>query len=737
MKLPRIIDTRMKKINILILEDNKLDAELVKEEMVSHKIDFISQLVDTKKDFIAALDSFQPDLILSDYSLPQFTGFEAVVIAKEQDPDIPFILVTGNLTEELAAEAIKKGAWDYVLKENLIRLGPAIENSMKLKEEKDKNKETEKELIKLSSAVKQSANAIIITDIDAKIIYTNPKFTDLTGYTREEALGKNPSMVSSGKQTKEYYSTLWKTILAGKTWQGEFHNKSKDGSLFWEHATISPIKDAEGNIINFLGIKEDITALKKSELVLKESEGNLLDAQKIAQIGSFNLDLKTLIAKTSTTYKTIIGIDVNTEVSMALWRTIVHPEDNSNNQKALDNCIKNGERFDLRYRILTKGTQELKWIHGLGEVIYINKKPSNFIGTIQDITTQKNAEINLQNAYDEVEQLKVQLEEENVSLKEEISLSFNYEDLVYTSVEISDILSQVEQVSNTDATVLILGETGTGKELIAKAIHNTSERKKEPLIYVNCAAIPSELIESELFGHKKGSFTGAINNRIGKFQLADKGTLFLDEIGEMPLDLQPKLLRAIQNAEITPIGGSRVIKLDIRIIVATNKKLEKEVEKKLFREDLFFRLNVFPITVPPLRERIEDIPVLLDFFINKFSLKYRKDIKFISSKTLQQLKVYPWPGNVRELENLIERAVITSNNERLVFHEFDHIIKSDVSKRKKKHVTLEEIQSNHIIKTLNLTQWKISGENGAASLLDIKPSTLRDRMIKFGIVRHK
>jgi transcriptional regulator with GAF, ATPase, and Fis domain len=285
--------------------------------------------------------------------------------------------------------------------------------------------------------------------------------------------------------------------------------------------------------------------------------------------------------------------------------------------------------------------------------------------------------------------------------------------------------------------VLILGETGTGKELIAKAIHNTSNRKDKPLIRVNCAAIPAELLESELFGHKKGSFTGATNDRIGKFQLADGGTLFLDEIGEMPLELQPKILRAIQEGEIEPIGGSKTIKLDLRIIAATNRELEKEVEAKRFRQDLFFRLNVFPITIPPLRERIEDIPVLIHHFLERFCKKYNKQIETISKATLQQMKIYTWPGNVRELENIVERAVITSYQEKVLFPNFDHTEVFPIEKISNKTLSLDDIQSNHIIKTLNFTKWKISGKDGAAAVLDMKPSTLRDRMAKFGIKKPK
>lgn len=389
---------------------------------------------------------------------------------------------------------------------------------------------------------------------------------------------------------------------------------------------------------------------------------------------------------------------------------------------------------------IERGSHRFEWIHtkknGVDfpvEVVLtlISKEPNNNIiyCVLRDITKRKLDE-------EELEKYRTQLETENIYLKEEISLAFNYEDLVYSSIEISEVLTLVEQVATTDATVLVLGETGTGKELIAKAIHNTSERKNNSLIRVNCAAIPSELLESELFGHTKGSFTGAIKNRIGKFELANGGTLFLDEIGELPVALQPKLLRAIQEGEIEPIGSTEVRKLDIRIVAATNKDLNKEIEEKRFREDLYFRLNVFPVTVPPLRERIEDIPVLIDHFVKKYSIKHGKEIKHISDLTLQQMKSYAWPGNVRELENVIERAVIISNHDLLVVHEFDS---SPQSKTIIKHNSnaLEEVQSNHILKILIETNWKIDGKEGAAVLLDIKPSTLRDRMKKFGIKRTK
>lgn len=723
----------MSKLRILMLEDNEFDVALIKEELLSNRIDFISKHVYTKTDFTSSLKDFIPDIILSDYNLPQFTGLDALEIAIEHAPNIPFILVTGHLSEELAADAIKSGTWDYVLKTNLLRLGPAIENSLKLKKEKDYNEKNKKDLTKLLTAVEQSSNSIIITDVDGNIEFTNAKFSLLTGYSASEMLGKNPNILKTDFHSTEVYTQLWQIISEGKTWSGEFRNKAKNGHLFWEQATITPIKNSEGTIVNYLAVKEDITELKKNEIILKESEHNLVEAQRIAKVGSFKLDLKTGSGIVSPNFYEIIEIDLNEELTLENWRTLVHPNDKLNNIKVLDDCIKSGEKYDLTYRILTKRTSELKWIHGVGEVIFEKGTPTYFVGTIQDITKAKKSEIELQNSYNEIEQLKRQLETENVFLKEEIALSFNYENLVYASAEISAVLTQVEQVASTKATVLILGETGTGKELIAKAIHNTSNRKNGPLIRVNCAAIPAELLESELFGHKKGSFTGAVKDRIGKFQLADGGTLFLDEIGEMPLELQPKLLRAIQEGEIEPIGSEKVIKLDLRIIAATNRELEKEVKANRFRQDLYFRLNVFPILIPPLRNRTDDIPVLVNYFLDKFCAKYQKNIISISKSDLQQMKVYHWPGNIRELENVMERAVIIADKDTLVLPDFDYKPQPQLAIPTNSKLSLDEVQSNHIINILSQTNWKISGKDGAAALLDIKVSTLRDRMEKLGI----
>ncbi len=333
----------------------------------------------------------------------------------------------------------------------------------------------------------------------------------------------------------------------------------------------------------------------------------------------------------------------------------------------------------------------------------------------------------------EVERLKNQLQEENIYLRQEIQLTHNFEDIICQSEVFKDVLRHVEQVASTDATVLVLGETGTGKELIVRAVHSISARQDRPLVKVNCAALPANLIESELFGHEKGAFTGALARKIGRFELANGGTIFLDEIGELPLDLQIKLLRVLQEKEFERLGNPKTISVDVRVIAATNRDLEQAIEKGTFREDLFYRLNVFPIHIPPLRKRKEDIPLLVNHFVQKYSTKVGKRIDTVSQNVMERLQAYQWPGNVRELENILERAVIISRGTRLELG--DWFLQKETPSEVSKMVTLEEVERAHIIEVLELTHWRIRGEKGAAEILGLKPTTLEARMKKLEIKR--
>ncbi len=352
----------------------------------------------------------------------------------------------------------------------------------------------------------------------------------------------------------------------------------------------------------------------------------------------------------------------------------------------------------------------------------------------EEVGERKKTELKLKQTVEELELLKNKLQEENIYLKQEIQIQHNFEEIISQSSQLNQVLKKLEQVAKTDSTVLILGETGTGKELIARAVHNISLRSKKPLVKVNCAALPATLIESELFGHEKGAFTGALTKKIGRFELANNGTIFLDEIGDLPLELQSKLLRVLQEGEFERLGNPQTIKVDVRIIAATNRILEEEVKKGEFREDLYYRLNVFPLIVPPLRERDSDIPLLVNHFIEKFSKKIGREIQKVPSQIMDALVKYSWPGNVRELENVIERAVILSENG--VLNVDDRFINIEPAKKiESSGKTIQEIEREHILNALEDCNYTIEGKNGAAKKIGMAPSTLRDRMKKYKIVK--
>lgn len=354
------------------------------------------------------------------------------------------------------------------------------------------------------------------------------------------------------------------------------------------------------------------------------------------------------------------------------------------------------------------------------------------IGLSVDISELVNARDKIKNQLKEISRLNELLSVENIYLKDQLKTTDLQHKMVGKSDTIKYVLHKIQQVAPTEATVLIQGETGTGKELVARAIHNESKRKNKPFVKVNCASIPENLIESELFGHEKGAFTGAIEKRIGRFELANSGTIFLDEIGELPLNVQPKILHILQQGEFERIGSSKTIRTDVRVIAATNKVLEEEIEKGNFRPDLYYRLNVFPISIAPLRERKEDIPLLIEHYTKIYSDKFNMPIKSISKNMIKSFIEYYWSGNIRELENMVERAIITSQNGNLNFE-----LLSKPENFVPEELPLEAMEKNHILKVLEKTNWKISGTDGAASYLKIHPETLRSKMRKLGISRKK
>ena len=377
-------------------------------------------------------------------------------------------------------------------------------------------------------------------------------------------------------------------------------------------------------------------------------------------------------------------------------------------------------------------TSSNKWIR----ISWTNVLVYDDLGNLNGVLSIGSDVSNEENAYKEIAELKAALEKENLILKGHPLEEIVNGEIVGKGQPISYAVEKARQVAGSTATVLLEGETGVGKELFANLIHSLSLRSNMPLVKVNCGALPAELIEDELFGHEKGAFTGAVQPRKGRFELANHGTIFLDEIGELPLSLQPKLLRVLQNGEFERIGGQQTIKVDVRIISATNKDLEKETNNGRFREDLYYRLNVFPITIPPLRKRKEDIPLLVTYFLERIAKEHGKIIENISKADLNRLCSYAWPGNIRELKNVIERSVISSTTGTLKLDWWTHHAVSDNNQSPiQSGVSLEKIEKEHILRILNECNWKINGNNGAAEKLSMHPNTLRSRMKKLNLTR--
>jgi len=347
-------------------------------------------------------------------------------------------------------------------------------------------------------------------------------------------------------------------------------------------------------------------------------------------------------------------------------------------------------------------------------------------------TERKRMEGQLRERLGEIEELRQRLEKENIYLREEVRLLVEHTDIVGQSLAMKEVLTQAEQVAGTDATVLLLGETGTGKDLLARAIHSLSLRKDRPLVTINCASLPPTLIESELFGREKGAYTGSLTRMIGRFEIADGATLFLDEIGELPLDMQSKLLRVLEEGNFERLGSTKPLHVNVRIIAATNRDIAQEVKDGQFRQDLFYRLNVFPIVIPPLRERPEDIPLLVRAAVKEFQKRMGKEIENIPKKTMQALQSYSWPGNIRELRNMIEHAMIVSKGKTLEVH-----VPKRVSSEIDALGSLEELERGHIAAVLEKTGWRIGGEGGVAEVLGVKRTTLYAKMKKLGIKRSK
>src|SRR5947208_753134 len=391
-----------------------------------------------------------------------------------------------------------------------------------------------------------------------------------------------------------------------------------------------------------------LTDLERSEFYLREGE-------RLAHMGSWSLRPDGTFDYWSPETFVLFGFDPSEGIpTLPKWLTVLHPDDRDLLAKTLERIFREGARVDVTYRV-DHPKQGKRIMHSTGEPVVEDGKVTRLIGNTLDITEQENATRELKKAFGEIRALKDELYKENIVLRHEIGSTSMFEEVLGTSSALQNVLALAAKVAPTDSTVLIAGETGTGKELIARAIHKRSKRGERSFVGVNCAAIPSSLIMSELFGHEKGAFTGAVQRRLGRFELAEGGTLFLDEVGDLPPETQIALLRVLQEREFERVGGTEMLRCDVRVIAATNRDLHSAIAAGSFRSDLFYRLNVFPIELPPLRERKEDIPILVNYFVNRYAQRAGKKIDTIRKKSIDALQEYSWPGNVRELQNVIER----------------------------------------------------------------------------------
>jgi PAS domain S-box-containing protein len=604
-------------LRILLLEDDANDAELVEETLETSDISCLITRVDTEADFIASLEKGETDLILADHTLPSFfDGISALKIALQRWPLVPFIFVSGTLDEEVAVEALKSGATDYVFKTRLSRIVPSV-----------------------TRALRES---------------------------RERA------------------------------------------------------------------------ELRRASEALQRSETYLAEAQRLSHTGSFGWNLSSGEIYWSRESFRIFGYEGDDKATIEMVFRRTHPDDEAVVRGIINRAAREQRDFDYEHRLLMPD-HSVKHVHVVGHLVRNESSGVEFVGAVTDITERKRAERDLRNALDQIKSLRDELYDENIALRKELGKAPMFEEIVGTSAALHAVLARISKVAPTDSTVLVTGETGTGKELIARAIHERSQRSAKPFVSVNCAAIPSSLIASELFGHEKGAFTGAVQRRLGRFELAEGGTIFLDEIGELPHETQVALLRVLQEREFERVGGSKSIRANVRVIAATNRNLERSIEGGAFRSDLYYRLNVFPLDIPPLRQRREDIPLLVEYFIGRFAAKAGKKFSGISKATLERLKTYAWPGNIRELQNIIERSVIVCETESFTVDGSWLSTPSETPNRTVRPFSKlpASLEKEMIEAALAESGGRVSGPAGAAVKLGLPASTVDSKIKALKINKHR
>lgn len=607
--------------------------------------------------------------------------------------------------------------------------------------------------------------AIYLLDKDGYITTWNPGAERIKQYTSDEIVGKHFSRFFTQEDLeRDRPAELLKLAAERGRVEHEAWRVRKDGTRFWANVVITAVRDpATGEVTGYAKVTRDFTDRKRAE------EAVML---QLSQALLANMDVRKLLSAIAASLSEVVPLDAATlglydEKTGNLMVQFLAVDDQNAQQPEVRVPLDDspaGRAFQTREPILLDPIQGSELATGAAHLTGIGMKSGCWVPLIhRDVAVgvlavasrregafaQRELEMLVQVAdqvamavsnavvFRQIADLRDRLRQEKLYLEEEINLENRFEDIVGESGGLRQVLKQIETVAPTTATVLIQGETGTGKELLARAIHRLSDRSERTFIKVNCAAIPAGLLESELFGHEKGAFTGAIARKMGRVELAHDGTLFLDEVGELPLDLQPKLLRALQEKEIERLGGNRAIPVNVRLIAATNRDLAQMVAEKQFRSDLYYRLKVFPIFSPPLRDRVSDIPVLVRHFVTGLSRRMGKNITAIPEKTMQALCRWPWPGNIRELENFLERSVILTRGSELYvpLTELETKVAEEEEELERTNPTLQAAERDHILRVLRETGGQIGGTDGAAARLGLKRTTLNSKLKKLGIER--
>jgi len=584
----------------------------------------------------------------------------------------------------------------------------------------------------------QAAVGIAHVGPDGRFLRVNDKLCAILCYPREELLQLSFQDITHPDDLEADLNLL-RQVLSGeiKTYSVEKRSVRRDRSPVWVNLTVSLVRTAAGEPRHLVSLVEDITERKRAEEALRTSEARLAAGADLAGLAFYEVHLARRVMYVDNHLRDLCGIPPDREQGLGaleFWMEHLHPDDR---QRVFDGRedLHSGraDRFSVEYRYLHPTRGEVWFDHLAGVAARDDSgRATRTFGVLRDITGRRRAEEALRQSYTEIERLKDRLQAESDYLKAEIRVAQTPGELTGQSAAILKLQRQIEQVAPTDSSVLVRGETGSGKELVAQAIHRLSPRRSHVMVKVNCAALPSGLVESELFGREKGAFTGALTRQVGRFEIADGSTLFLDEIGELSLEVQVKLLRVLEAGEFERLGSPRTIKVNVRLIAATNRDLSEAIKQGRFREDLYYRLNVFPIRVPPLRDRAEDIPLLVWTFLEELSSRMGKKITQVPRKTMEALQRHSWPGNVRELRNVIEHGAIITPGDTLRLPLLDETAPVAAPPQ-----TLADAEREHILRALERTGWHIKGPKGAAAELGLKPGTLYSRMKKLGIQPHR